>query len=170
MQSEFFSPVGYILTQKEVEGEERFSEITGLGLKWLAAAEEWGIIIPEVRNGVKIFSSEDIAIGKLLVEFDKAGTGPDAGFDPEVLRYYKDYLQTIVSDITKNFIEQLYGKVSEEEFADIGFSSLNLTGIFLFFLFRKLAQIETRAHIERLEQEKKVPRPKTSKNNKLKEE
>jgi DNA-binding transcriptional MerR regulator len=170
MQSEFFSPVGYILTQKEVEGEERFSEITGLGLKWLAAAEEWGIIIPEVRDGEKIFSYEDVAIAKVMVEMDKAGAGPKDGFDPEYLRHYKDYLQEMVSKLNKHFADQLYGKVSMEEFAETGYRSLNLMGIYLFFLFRKLSLKDTLTHIEKLEKEKKVPRPKTSKKNKPKEE
>ncbi len=156
MQSEFFSPIGYILTQRGVEGEEQFLDITGLGRKWLAAAEEWGVITPEVRNGKKVFSSEDVAIGKVMVEFERAGTGPKDGFDPEVLRHYKDYLQKMVADLNKNFTDHLYGQVSEGEFAEKGFRNLNLMGIFLFFLFRKLAQKDTQAYIDQLERQKCV--------------
>lgn len=151
MQSEFFSPVRYILTQEEVIGEALFLEETGLGPKWLAAAEEWGVITPEVRSGEKVFSSEDVAIGRVMVAFDKAGTGPKAGFDPGVLRHYKGYVQEMVADLNKNFTDQLYGKVSADEFAEKGFRNLNLMGIFLFFLFRKLAQMDTRAYIDQLE-------------------
>ena len=75
MQSEFFSPVKYILTQGEVKGETSFLDLTGLGRKWLAAAEEWGVITPEVCDGKKTFSSEDVAIGKVMVEMDRAGAG-----------------------------------------------------------------------------------------------
>jgi DNA-binding transcriptional MerR regulator len=151
MQSEFFSPVVYLLSQNEVEGEDLFVELTGLGKKWLSLAEEWGIITPEDRNGTKVFSSEDIAIGKVMVEMDRAGLGPKDGFDPEVLRHYKDSLQTIISSLNKTFTDQLYGNVSEEEFAARGFRSLNLMGIYFFFLFRKLAQKDTQAYIEQLE-------------------
>ena len=156
MQSEFFSPVEYLLKQKEIEGEDLFFELTGIGKKWLARAEEWGIITPEDRNGNKIFSSEDIAIGKVMVEMDRAGLGPKDGFDPEVLRHYKDSLQAIISSLNKTFTDQLYGNVSEEEFAERGFRSLNLMGIYFFFLFRKLAQKDTQAYIEQLEQRKRA--------------
>jgi DNA-binding transcriptional MerR regulator len=157
MQSEFFSPIRYILTQREVEGETPFLNITGLGRKWLAAAKEWGVITPEVRNGEKVFSSDDVAIGKVMVEMDRAGTGPQEGFDPEVLRHYKDYLQEMVTDLNKNFTDRLYGTVSGDEFAEKGFRNLNLMGIFLFFLFRKLAQKDTQVYIDELERQKSAP-------------
>ena len=155
MQSEFFSPVGYLLSQQEIEGEDPFLEITGLGREWLDAAEAWGIITPEVRNATKVFSTEDVAIGKVMVEMDRAGTGPKDGFDPEVLRHYKDYLKEMVADLNKHFTDQLYGKISAEEFAERGFRSLNLMGIYLFFLFRKLAQKDTQTYIEELERDKR---------------
>jgi len=91
------------------------------------------------------------------VEMDRAGTGPKDGFDPEVLRHYKDYLQTMVADLNKNFTDQLYGEVSADEFAERGFRNLNLMGIYLFFLFRKLAQKDTQIYIDQLERQKRAP-------------
>jgi DNA-binding transcriptional MerR regulator len=156
MQSEFFSPVGHLLFQQEVSGEGHFVEITGLGKKWLARAETWGIITPAVRKGEKVFSSEDIAIGKLMVEMDRAGMGPKDGFDPEALGHYKDRLQEMISSFTRQFTAQLCEKASKDEFAEIGFSALNLMGFYFFFLFRKLAQKDTLAYIEQQEQRKHV--------------
>ena len=157
MQSEFFSPVGYLLSQQEVEGDDQFLELTGLGKKWLARAREWGLITPEDRNGANIFSSEDVAIGKVMVEMDRAGTGPKDGFDPEALRHYKDYLQNMVTDLNKAFTDQFYGQVSEEVFTEKGFRGLNLMGLYLFFLYRKLAQKDTQAYIDELERQKSAP-------------
>jgi DNA-binding transcriptional MerR regulator len=157
MQSEFFSPVGYLLSQQEVEGDDQFLELTGLGKKWLARAREWGLITPEDRNGANIFSSEDVAIGKVMVEMDRAGIGPKDGFDPEALRHYKDYLQNMVTDLNKAFTDQFYGQVSEEVFTEKGFRGLNLMGIYLFFLYRKLAQKDTQAYIDELERQKSAP-------------
>lgn len=154
LQSEFFSPVGYLLSQKEVDGEERFLEITGLGPTWLVKAEDWGIITPETNDGTKVYSSEDIAIGKLMVEMDRAGLGPANGFNPEVLRNYKDYMQDIVVNLSRTFTDQLYGQVSDSEFAETGFRSMNLMGIYLFFLYRKLVVKDTAVYIEKLEQGK----------------
>ncbi len=148
MQSEFFSPVGHLLFQQEIVGEKAFRETTGLADTWLAAAEEWGIISSEDRDGEKVFSSDDVAIGKLMVEMDEAGMGPKDGFDPEVLRHYRDRLKDIVSSLNRQFTDQLYGVISEEEFAERGFSALNLMGFYFFFLFRKLAHEDTLARIE----------------------
>lgn len=157
MQSEFFSPVGYLLSQREVKGVEPFLELTELGAKWLEKAMAWGIITPEEADGVLLFSSEDVAIGKLMVEMDRVGMGPKDGFDPEALRQYRDYMQDVIGKLTRRFTDQLYGQVSDEAFAEIGFRSLNLMGIYLFFLYRKLAQKDTLAYIEKLEQQKEAP-------------
>jgi DNA-binding transcriptional MerR regulator len=154
MQSEFFSPVGDLLSQQEVDGEDQFKEITGLGQKWLAKAEDWGIITPEKRNGEKVFSSEDVAIGKVMVEMGRIGMGPKDGFDPEVLRHYKDLLQKTITSFTRQAINQLYEKVSEEERTEIGFSGLNLMGIYFFFLFRKLTQEVAKSQVAQLEKDK----------------
>ena len=43
----------------------------------------------------------------------------------------------------------------KDEFAEKGFRNLNLMGIFLFFLFRKLAQNDTREYINQLEKQTK---------------
>ncbi|MEN8246087.1 MAG: MerR family transcriptional regulator [Thermodesulfobacteriota bacterium] len=154
MQSEFFSPVGYLLSQQEVKGEEQFLELTELGKKWLAKAMSWGIITPEDQDGVLVFSTEDVAIGKLMVEMDRVGMGPKNGFDPEVLRQYKDYMQDVIVNLGRTFTDHLYGQVSDEDFAEKGFRSLNLMGIYLFFLYRKLAQKDTLTYIKKLEQRK----------------
>jgi len=156
MQSEFFSPVGHLLFQQEVIGEEHFMEITGLGKKWLAKAEEWGIITAENHGGEKIFSSDDVAIGKVMVEMGRAGMGPKDGFDPEALRHYKDLLQKTISSLVRQFTEQLYGKTSGDELAEIGFSALNLMGFYFFFLFRKLAQEGAKTQLAQLEKAKKA--------------
>jgi len=156
MQSEFFSPVGYLLSQQEVKGEEQFLELTELGKKWLDKATEWDIITPEEQDGVPVFSTEDVAIGKLMVEMDRVGMGPKDEFDPEVLRQYKDYMQDIIVNLSRTFTDRLYGQVSDEEFTERGFRSLNLMGIYLFFLYRKIVQKDALTYIKKLEQRKSV--------------
>lgn len=156
LQSEFFSPVEQFLSQQEIDNEEEFRKNTGLSRKWLARAEEWNVITPEHREGKKIYCPEDVAIGKVMVEMDNAGLGPKDGFDPEVLRLYRDHLHEMVEKLNRRFTDQLYGRVSEEEFSEIGSRALNLMTIYFFFLYRKLAQKDTKTHIEMLEQGKDV--------------
>ncbi|ACL01969.1 transcriptional regulator, MerR family [Desulfatibacillum aliphaticivorans] len=148
LQSEFFSPVGHLLFQKEVVGDEEFLAVTGLAREWLSIAEEWGIISAATKDGAKVFSADDIAIGKLMVEMDRIGMGPKDGFDPEVLRHYKDRLKEMISDLNLQFTEQLFGKATADEFAEIGFSAQNLMGFYFFFIFRKLAHEDTLKRIQ----------------------
>ena len=155
MQSEFFSPVGHLLFQQEVMGAEKFMALTGLGKKWLTKAETWGIITPEDHDGEKTFSSDDVAIAKVMVEMGRAGIGPQDGFDPEALRHYKALFEKTISRLVREFTEQLYGKVSGDELAEKGFSALNLMGFYFFFLFRKLAREDAKTHIAQLEKKKK---------------
>ncbi len=62
-------------------------------------------------------------------EMGRAGLGPANGFNPEVLRHYKDYMQDIVVNLSRTFTDQLYGQVSDDEFTETGFRSMNLMGI-----------------------------------------
>ena len=88
IRSEYFHPVDHLLPN-EVAGEEAFRKETGIGRKWLAKMEEWGILTPEIRQGEKVYSQDDITLGKLVVEMDNIGIGPRDGFDPEALRHYR---------------------------------------------------------------------------------
>jgi hypothetical protein len=86
----YFRPVDRLLPS-EIPGEPEFREATGIGKKWLDKMEEWKIITPEVRAGQKVYSQDDITIGKLIVEMDEKGLGPKDGFDPEAPRHYRKY-------------------------------------------------------------------------------
>jgi DNA-binding transcriptional MerR regulator len=91
----YFSPLDQFL-QKEVVGEEALAKATGMAKKWIAKFEEWGIISSLMREGQKVYSQDDVIIGKLLVDLDRAGFGPKDGVDPEVVRRYTDLFRQIV--------------------------------------------------------------------------
>jgi DNA-binding transcriptional MerR regulator len=152
LQSELFNPVNQVLSKQEISGEEAFCKETGLGPKWLANAESWGIITPRIVDNQKNYDFEDIAIGKIMVEMDHAGFGPKDGFNPETLKHYRDALETVVSKFNHRFTDLYFGKVPKEEFSELGTSSLNLTGIYFYFIYRKLAKQNTQNYIRELEQ------------------
>jgi len=154
LQSELFNPVNQFLSNREIIGEEEFCNTTGLGIKWLARAESWAIITPRVVDGRKIYDFEDIAIGKVMVEMDGAGFGPKDGFDPETLKHYRDALETVVSKFNHRFTDLYFENVPKEEFAELGKSALNLTGIYFYFIYRKLAKRAADKYIGELEQRK----------------
>ncbi|OPX38037.1 MAG: hypothetical protein B1H13_11950 [Desulfobacteraceae bacterium 4484_190.3] len=85
-QSRFSRPADRLLT-REVVGRDAFREATGLGRKWLAKAEEWGVITPDLKGGESVYSSDDVAIGRLMVDMDNLGFGPKDGHDPEDLKH-----------------------------------------------------------------------------------
>ena len=154
LQSELFNPVNQFLPNREIIGEEEFCNATGLGPKWLASAESWDIITPRVVDGRKIYDFEDIAIGKVMVEMDGAGFGPKDGFDPETLKHYRDALETVVTKFNHRFTDLYFRNVPKEDFVELGKSVLNLTGIYFYFIYRKLAKRDTDRYIGELERRK----------------
>ena len=154
LQSEFFSPVSQFLADKAVAGEHEFRQATGLGPKWLAKAEAWGIIIPKEINGKKVYDLEDIAIGKLMVAMDRAGFGPKDGADPETLRHHRDAIYGVIKRTRRQFPDKYFENVSTEEFRDLGNRIMNLMGIYFYFLYRKLAKNENEAYMREIEKRK----------------
>jgi DNA-binding transcriptional MerR regulator len=157
LQSEFFSPVSQFLSAKEVTGEDEFQRATGLGPKWLTKAEAWGIITPKEIDGKKVYDLEDIAIGKLMVEMDRAGFGPKDGGNPETLRLHRDAIYGVIKKTYRRFPDKYFANVSMEEFRDLGNRIMNLMGIYFYFLYRKLARNENEAYIQELAQQKQAP-------------
>ena len=154
LQSEFFSPVKQFFTRKQIIGEKAFQEVTGLGLKWLARAEDWGIITPNVIDGAKVYDLEDIAIGKVMVEMDRAGFGPKDGADPETLRHHRDAIYGVIRKSSQRFTDEYKKNLSAEEFRDLGNRIMNLMGIYFYFLYRKLAKSENQAYLEEMEKKR----------------
>ena len=122
--------------------------------EWLEKAENWGIITPCIIDEKKKYDFDDIAIAKVMVEMGRAGLGPGDGFDPAALKHYRDALETVISKFNQRFTDRYFGEGSMEEFAELGKSALNLTGIYFYFIYRKLAKIDTARYIRQLEEKK----------------
>jgi DNA-binding transcriptional MerR regulator len=139
----YFRPVDRLLPS-EIAGEPEFREATGIGKKWLDKMEEWKIITPEVRAGQKVYSQDDITIGKLIVEMDEKGLGPKDGFDPEALRHYREIFRPIVVMSHKYFIQASLGKLSPEEYSQKEIQGREIMSTFFYHLYRKLSREELR--------------------------
>ena len=114
-------------------------------------AEDWGIITPKVVDGQKVYDLEDIAIGKVIVEMDRAGFGPKDGADPETLKHHRDAIYGVIRKSSWRFPDKYVKNLSADEFRDLGNRIMNLMGIYFYFLYRKLAKNETKAYIAELE-------------------
>jgi DNA-binding transcriptional MerR regulator len=143
MHPHYFRPVDQLLP-KEIVGEEAFREATGLGRKWLAKMEEWGIITPELQDGQKIYSQDDITLGRVVVDMDRIGLGPKDGFDPEALRHYKDMFREIVVMSHRYYMEGALGKLNPEEYAHRAARGSEIMSVFFYHLYRKISRQEYR--------------------------
>jgi DNA-binding transcriptional MerR regulator len=135
----YFSPLEQFL-QKEVIGEEAFCKATGMGKKWLARFEEWGVISSVSCKGQKGYSEDDVIIGRLLVDLDRAGFGPKDGFDPEDARRYTDLFKPIVTLAHENFLSTSLDKFTPEENLKREIRGRELMGVFFYHLYRKLVR------------------------------
>jgi DNA-binding transcriptional MerR regulator len=154
LRREYFRPVDQFLPN-EIMGEEAFRNETGLGRKWLAKMEGWEIINPEVRDGMKIYSQDDITLGKLIVKMDDIGLGPKDGFDPEALKRYLDKFREVAVLSQKYYIEKALGKLSPEEFSERIAQGREIMSLFFYHLYRKLSRERYKSILALLESEAK---------------
>ena len=142
--SRFFRPADRLFAN-EIEGRDAFRQATGLGEKWLAKAEEWGVITPEVlADGETLYPPDDVAIGKLMVDMDHLGFGPKDGFDPEDLRYIGEFVRSYVVDIVKKYYENNLEKMTSTEDVERANQYHEVISLFFYHLFHKFVRKATR--------------------------
>ena len=137
----YFSPLDQFL-QKEVVGEDALAKATGMAKKWIAKFDEWGVISSVMREGKKVYSQDDVIIGKLLVDLDRAGFGPKDGVDPESARRYTDLFRQVVKMAHGSFMSTDLGKFTAKENLERGIRGRELMGVFFYHLYRKLVREE----------------------------
>ncbi len=108
LQSRFCKPLDRLLTQ-EIAGREAFCEATGLGPKWLAKMEEWGVLAPKVKDGEPTYSTVNIILGKLIVALDDLGFGPKDGHKPEVLKELAESIREVLLNRHSETLNAMYG-------------------------------------------------------------
>ena len=146
--SRFFRPADRLFAN-EIKGRDAFCLETGLGKKWLAKAEKWGVLTPDVsENGETVYSPDDVAIGKLMVDMDRLGFGPKDGFDPEDLRYIAEFVRSYVVDILKKYYENNLEKMTSRESVERGSQYHELISLFFYHLYRKFVREAARSLLE----------------------
>ena len=106
LHGKYFRPADRLLNE-EIIGRDEFHKTTGLGRKWIRRAEEWGLIEPQVQDGQPVYTLDDIAVGKLMVDMDRIGFGPKDGHDPEdLLPWTGDYLDGLYNHINNTVIKR----------------------------------------------------------------
>jgi DNA-binding transcriptional MerR regulator len=139
----YFNPLDQLI-EKEVVGEAAFSTATGMGKKWIAKFEEWEAITPEPCGGKKVYSQDDVIIGRLLVDLDRVGFGPKDGFDPGNVRQYIKHYRKIVRLAREDILDSHAAKLTQEENEARRIRGRELMGVFFYHLYRKLSKQEGR--------------------------
>ncbi|MBE9545624.1 MAG: MerR family transcriptional regulator [Proteobacteria bacterium] len=146
--SRFFRPADRLFAM-EIEGRDAFLQETGLGKKWLAKAEEWGVITPEVlEDGEVVYAPDDVAIGKLMVDMDQLGFGPKDGHDPEDLRYIAEFVRKHVVDSFKKYYQNNLEKLTSKEYVEKASQFHELISLFFYHLYRKFVREVTKRLLE----------------------
>jgi DNA-binding transcriptional MerR regulator len=138
--SRFFRPADRLFAS-EIKGRDAFCRETALGQKWLTRAEEWGVITPDILDdGQALYSPDDVAIGKLMVDMDLLGFGPKDGFDPEDLRYIGEFVRKYVVDIFKKYYPNNLEKMTSKQDVERANQYHEVISLFFYHLFHKFVR------------------------------
>jgi len=141
IQSEYFKPIEQLLSDV-VEGQENFTKETELDQKWLSKMEEWGVINYQNHNDTKVYSRDDVMIGKLITDMGKTGFGPKDGYDPEELKNVVSFFRNSVGDWIKKYIEPNLETASSEDFTANGAQFTEMMSLLFYHIFRRIVREE----------------------------
>lgn len=141
LHNKYFRPLDRLLST-EIVGSESFRQATGLGRKWLAIMEEWGVITHSLRSGKPVYSRDDVIIGRLMVDMDTLGFGPKDGYDPEELRRIADFIRDFVRSAHREYYRRNLERLSSEELDDKGSRFAEIMSLYFYHIYHKLVREE----------------------------
>jgi DNA-binding transcriptional MerR regulator len=139
LKSEFFRPVEQYLGTG-AEGDEAFLKATGLASRWLSQLKEWGLLSSITKNGVSIYTQDDIAVAKVFVNMARMGINRRQNFKPEVTM---PKLATLFRDIVKSLVQDFQtatANLKPADRADLGVRGHEIMGVLFYHLYRKYSQ------------------------------
>jgi DNA-binding transcriptional MerR regulator len=139
LKSEFFRPVEHYLGSG-IEGDEAFCQATGLAPRWLPQLKQWGMLSAETKNGVNLYSQDDMAIAKVMVNMARMGINRRQNFKPEVTM---PMLVSLFRDVARNLIEDFQRATVDmkpAERADLAARGHEVMGVLFYHLYRKYAR------------------------------
>ena len=141
LHNKYFRPLERLLST-ELVGTDAFREATGLGRKWLAIMQDWGVITHGVRDREPVYSRDDVIIGRLMVDMDRLGFGPKDGYDPEELKRIADFIRDFVRSAHREYYKRNLEGLSSADLDDKGSKFAEIMSLFFYHIYRKLAREE----------------------------
>lgn len=141
VQSEYFQPIELLLSEV-VEGGDAFTEETGLDQKWLSYMEDWGVINYQDQSGTKVYSRDDVMIGKLITDMGRTGFGPKSGYNPEELKNVVDFFRKSVGEWIAEYIEPSLETAASDDFTASGGQFSEMMSLLFYHIFRRIIREE----------------------------
>jgi DNA-binding transcriptional MerR regulator len=156
LHNKYFRPLDRLLAT-EVVGRDAFRQSTGIGRKWLAIMEDWGIITAPIKSGEPVYSRDDLIIGRLMVDMDRLGFGPKNGYDPEELKRIADFIRRFVRSSHRDYYQRNLERLSSTELDEKGSKFAEIMSLFFYHMYRKLVREEY--HSLRRPKSRRKPEP-----------
>jgi DNA-binding transcriptional MerR regulator len=141
LHNKYFRPLDRLLTT-EVVGRDAFGAATGLGRKWLATMEKWGIIAADEKMGEPAYSRDDLIIGRLMVDMDRLGFGPKDGYNPRELKRIADFIRKFVRSSHHEYYQRNLERLSSADRNERGSQFVEIMSLFFYHIYRKLVREE----------------------------
>jgi DNA-binding transcriptional MerR regulator len=139
IKSEFFRPVEQYLGTG-IEGDEAFSQATGLAGRWLPPLKEWGLLNSASKNGVNVYTQDDIVVARVMVNMARIGINRRQNFKPEVTM---PLLASLCRDIAVSMVEDFQRATADlkpAERTDLAARGHEIMGVLIYHLYRKFAR------------------------------
>lgn len=137
VHSEYFRPLEHMLPVT-VKGADEFLLETGMSREGLEKFEEWGIIKPEVENGIKIYSHDDLNIGKVIGDMSRVGFEGGVSDGCLMLKRYRDQLRDLLAGASGAFSRHDCGAAADEDVQTRLAQGREIIAVYFYHLTRKI--------------------------------
>ena len=139
LRGEYLRPIDQLLPA-QADSEEAFLEATDMTAERLQRFEDWKVITPETRDGRKIYSQEDLNIGRIIGDLRKLGISAERGFQADGLKVQRDMFREIVAAGVAMFDDATRDKWSAREISEVTVPGREVMALFFYHLYLKLAR------------------------------
>jgi DNA-binding transcriptional MerR regulator len=139
VKAEYFNPREQFMPER-IQGEQAFLSETGMTAERLADFERYGIISPTVTRLHKIYSQDDISIGRAIGTMRRIGLSHDKGFPRDGLKQLKKTFEKVVAQFGEIFVEKGSPLMSLEDLQTLQKPATEVMAVFFYHLFRRLSR------------------------------
>ena len=149
IKTSYFKPTDHFLPQ-EISGEDEFLEFSGLSTDRLSDLETYEIIIPILKNGIKVYQHDSIKLGKLIGDMRQTGISYEKGFSRTGLKEVRDMLVPVIDHVVKIFDGGLnHNQLPDDAAKDLAKKAIEYVSIFLYHMSHFLLENEVEKYFDK---------------------